>query len=621
MALAGYPTTKELQNASTDAKTISKFGNDLAGVPNINRVGNDVENMMTLRGRMLEAAAQAANLKTYQTKAQLSADLSQPINATGRVVNDPTPSNNGDYVWNGSAWVWSAIQPASSTRVATLENLISAASNQVAHTFTDSIGFVIAQLMASGGLSLRGHMLEPVGDFLNVNGLLTAGTSLPGVYVTDDLGFVIARFTSDTANASEKAGSSLAIGAQVRTDLMVVLGYGQSLSYGTLAQPAISTTQPFSNLMIASGTKVRSGEAGYDASHFVPLVEADVGNAGESPVTAACNGVVRRALAGGEVTSDWVFVGTSSGRSGRSVEQLMPAALSPDGNGDFEKMLAFVEDVARLASASGKSASVWAYCWDQGETNYLNAWTKSPYQYLQYQLQLFDHLSDEVVAKTGQTFRPYLFTYQVGAHRKYGLDHMAIALAQWRASREREDVVVAAPVYVFPVGADSLHLTNEGSWLLGEYRARAIYQTMVRRGCKWRPLEPVSVVWTGAAIDVTFHVPGGHLVLDEALCALAPNFGFDIREDGAVVDVISSVSIASPGVVRLGLSRPTKSDALLSYGRGRNGDALASGPVAGARGNLRDSHGDFDVAVSPLGNSFALHNACVMFEFSRQFGF
>lgn len=109
-----YITPQELQYASADAKTLGKFSNDLAGVPNVNRIGNDVENMMTLRQRMLDAASDVANRKPYLTYAQMVADTSQPVDTPARVE---TGTGAGDYIWNGSAWVLSDVQAASALRV------------------------------------------------------------------------------------------------------------------------------------------------------------------------------------------------------------------------------------------------------------------------------------------------------------------------------------------------------------------------------------------------------------------------------------------------------------------------------------------------------------------------
>lgn len=517
-------------------------------------------------------------------------------------------------------------------------------SSEVAIQFEDDHNFVLMKLLVGGALELlKGRIGNDVdglklsdlsGNIMarfattrsDINGLVLEPTTAPGVVIIDDQGFVLpgGNFSSlDAANSpTSPTALTLALNQQQRTDHMHVIGYGQSLSRGAYSTPVISLTQPYNNLMLAGGTKARAFEPGYDASAYVPLIEGVSGADGETPVTALCNGVVRRAVADGESAADWVFIGSSPGMGGQSVE-----ALGPGGLGFYEKTIQLIKDSAALSASMGKSYSVWAYCWDQGEGNYSTTGsgataTKSAYQYAQLQLELFDAMSREVATIVKQKFRPYLFTYQVAGHRKYGRDTMPMALAQWRVSRQRSDVVMVVPAYILPTYIDLLHLTNEGSWLLGEYRSRAMYETMIRRNGKWRPLEPETVDWQAGYIDIKFHVPGGHLVLDTALAAATPNFGFDIREAGVVVtDLITSVDVIDRNTVRLTLSRETSADALISYARGRPGDPGASGPVSGARGNLRDTHGLFDTAVSPLGNTFALHNPCVMFEFDRKNGF
>ncbi|KAB0504691.1 hypothetical protein [Pseudomonas moorei] len=522
-------------------------------------------------------------------------------------------------------------------------------AGDIACSFLDSNRFTLLKLMVDGALDMLSAKLRNAGDGLEVsdasgflfarlgaggsdiNGWVTRPMDRPGTEYVDQYGFVFGRVDNNKAYFGPPPSLPPApviplpvavLDQQQRTDYKQVIEYGQSLSRGVSSIPAISLTQPFANVMLASGVKLRSFEGGYDPSSFVPLVESGTTGEGETPVTGICNGITRRAVAAGESADKWVMVGTSPGRSGKSIEDLSPPPMGK--NNDFVGMVKTISDTAALAASLGKTYSVWAYSWDQGETNYISTgeFENSPYQYMQYQLSLFDTLTENIVGITGQKFRPYLFTYQVAAHRKYGRDDMPIALTQWRISRQRADVALAVPCYIFPVAADNLHLTNEGSWLMGEYKSRAIYETMIRRHGKWRPLEPIGVDWKDDHVDIQFHVPRGELVLDAALATLTPNFGFDIREGGVLAsNLITSVAINAPGSVRLALSRPAAADATLSYARGRVGDAAHSGPATGARGNLRDTHGLYDTAVSPLGNTFALHNPCVMFEYDRKTGF
>lgn len=609
----------------------------------------------------LEASAQRVRAAALAYEATLGGSETETVPVPG-YGNQPTVAKRiRDYLDS----IGGELESAS---LAELRSFIKASAAQtnstVAHFFEDGFGFVLAKLLIDGTLDLGSGKITTGGKGLTVDGSLDFGggrlvtatqqgmefsdpygfllarfgaqesmiaglvlqpSANAGIEIVDRQGFLLSRFDGSTPVASSTVvNTSADLNQQQQTARMHVIGYGQSLSKGVHSVPAISTTQPYGNLMPASGLMILPGEAGYNASSFVPLVETDAtsngSEVGESPVSALLNGVVRRAVADGESPTDWVFVGSATGYGGRSVE-----ALSPGGDtGNFEKTVQLVRDCKVTTAGEQKSYSVWAYTWDQGENNYgAAAPTKSPYKYMQLQLNIFDEMTRQLVGVTEQKFRPFLFTYQCAAHRKYSKDFNGIALAQWRASRQRPDVVLAVPVYIMPVySVDNLHLTNEGSWLLGEYRSRAMYETMVRREHKWRPLEPVSVDWKADHIDVKFHVPSGELVLDNALCAAAVNSGFDVREANVVVtNIISSVTVFSSDTVRIALSRSASADAVLSYARGRNGDPTASGPTRGPRGNLRDTHGLFDTVVSPLGNTFALHNPCVMFQYDRRTGF
>lgn len=532
--------------------------------------------------------------------------------------------------------------------VSVIKDLISPSNEDAMRPFEvlDDLKFVLMQMLLDGTFDLPGCQIKSVGDgfefsdpdrFMlarigssesNINGLIPQALPVPGFEIVDQHKFILARvggdrtyFGKETTVSHEVSLTPLAVelNRQVRTDHIQVINYGQSLSDGQNAKPSVSTIQPYLNLMLAGGVNVRPGEPGYVANKFSPLVEKDNGARGETPVSGLCNGLVRRAIDDGESAADWVLIGSACGRGGKSVEQLSPAPL---GDGYYEKMVQMIKDSHATSLAMNKTHSIWAYTWDQGESNYVLGWTKSGYQYTQYMMSIFDQLTRDVFDVTKQSFRPYLFTYQVAAHLNYSQDNMSIALAQWRLSRQRSDVSLVVPAYILQTGSDNLHLTNEASWLLGEYRCRAMFETMVRRSGKWRPLEPTSVEWKSDHIDILFHVPRGELVLDDALAAMTPNFGFDIREGGTLIDdIITKVEVVARNIVRISLARAAKVNGTVSYGRGRPGDPSASGPVTGARGNLRDTHGLFDTATSPLGNTFALHNPCVMFQYDRKTGF
>lgn len=604
-----------------------------------------VQSQEKVTAALQEVASQMAGAMTYSTVAK-----GLLATANGSYFSVPSASNDEYlvlYLNDQGTAVAKKTYPSADV-VSVLRDLIKEQTQSVpeAYTFEDDFRNILMRLLGDGTLDLLGGQVRESDagfEFSDQNKFLmarigAASSYISGMYIqatdqdgfewVDENNFIVGRVAKGVAYFGPELEQSSAtpdiplpeamLDQQQRTQLIQIVGYGQSLSRGMNAVPALSIEQPYNNLMLAGGVKSRPGESNYISDSFAPLVESVYGSEGETPMSALCNGLVRRLAADGELPEDWVFVGASTGRGGRSVEQLSAA---PIGQGYYETTVQTVRDSHAIAKRMGKTYSVWAYTWDQGESNYVNGSNKSAYQYTQNMMSIFDGLTREFVRISGQPFRPYVFTYQVGAHKKYSLDNMSIALAQWRLSRQRPDVCLAVPVYILPTGDDVLHLTNEGSWLLGEYRSRAMHETMIRRSGKWRPLEPVSIDWRPAYLDIKFHVPRGELVLDYALAAAAPNFGFDIRESGSLVNIINTVEVVAPDTVRIELSRPAAADAVVSYGRGRPGDPAASGPATGARGNLRDTHGLYDTVVSPNGKTFALHNPCVMFQYDRKTGF
>lgn len=115
-----YITTQELRDASIDAGTLERFTTGVVGQPNINRNGDDVGNLQTLKSQVFEVAQQAANMQTYLTKAEMEAAGPQPKGTVAQVTNDPDPANNGYWVFDGSQWVWSGVQPPNAEDVSKL---------------------------------------------------------------------------------------------------------------------------------------------------------------------------------------------------------------------------------------------------------------------------------------------------------------------------------------------------------------------------------------------------------------------------------------------------------------------------------------------------------------------
>ncbi|MCG3808946.1 hypothetical protein I3252_05535 [Psychrobacter sp. Ps4] len=594
-SIDGHLDTQTLKEAVNEDKIITaRLGREYASVPMASRLL--VEN--GLLG--------ATPFSTYSAMtASALADGDYAI-----VTNDVDLSKNGVYQKIGGAWVYSEYNPIAQSQALIDTYVLPNDAADVSHNFTDKNGFVIASLLING--------------LFKTNGIDVAGDELwferspdNAINLLDKNGFVLA--SSAATKAQEQTSvitnqSPPELGYQIATDIVGVMTYGQSLSRGQAALPAISTTTT-NNLTMASGVLRRPNEAGYSASDFAPLVESAIGTEGETPTSGMLNGASRRISEAG--LPDYQFFGGSMGRGGSYVDELSKSSTS------FDNLCDYVKDANAIAKSKNKSFSMWAMAWAQGENdNTSGSSNRLAYQYTQEWLaNLWQPFKNFVLQTTGQQFLPYLITYQTPGHRRSSSDTIHIAKAQWRASREYDDVVMAVPAYIFPTAADNQHLTNEGSWLMGEYMGRALFYTMIQRQ-KWRPLEPVAVDWQDGFIDIEFYVPQGKLVLDAALAALYDNYGFVMRDAAdAVIDIISAVTIANKNTVRITLSSAAPSGAVITYGRGKPSDPASSGNINGSRGNLRDTHGDTDKATSPLGNTFDLHNPCVYFEYSQKLGF
>lgn len=412
----------------------------------------------------------------------------------------------------------------------------------------------------------------------------------------------------DVATTPNRQLASL---ANVQTDFMMGTSYGQSLAIGTNAYPPVSTTQPYSNVMFLSGVvpSRETDEPAPDYNGFRPLVEERDGSVhGETPVSGTLNSLVERIVNDGGDAAEWKFFGAAPGIGATRI------GLLKKGSAAYSNLLEQWEAARDLAHAETKSFSVWHVTWTQGEADYL---TDTPYaHYLAEFMQMVDDLGQDAAEITGQSFHPPVVTYQSGANRGYGKNNIDIALAQWHASRESPNVIMAAPVYSIPTNPNDVHLTPDSSQQLGRYYSRAlVYSLFDKPRTKWRPLEPISLIWSGHVVDITFYVPHGALTLDTTLIAHAPNYGFDVFEGEDVVDIIQSVEIVGSNRVRLALTREAAAGAFLSYARGRPGDPESNGPVDGARGNLRDSHGDVEQYVDSQGTTRYMHNWCVVFQY------
>ncbi len=388
-----------------------------------------------------------------------------------------------------------------------------------------------------------------------------------------------------------------------KTDIMHLFSYGQSLSRGTMCVNPINTTQPYQNLTFRTGVLDRDYENA-DYTSFIPLIAWDNGKGeAESPICGFANGFVELQLSKGDASEMWQMFGSAPGEGGRSVSY-----LSKGNSSRYADLLKQVSGAMATANKLSKTYSVWAVAWTQAEQDYEGNTSRIAFK--QRLIQLHDDLKTDIPKITGQKFTPPLICYQNASHRYYKKLRNDLGLALLDASLERNDIMIACPMYQFEYYWDSLHLIAETSQQLGKYYARALDYVMTT-GEKWLPLQVKNIIVQGRIIDIEF--TKNNLVFDTNLVTQTHNLGFDIWQNDILQDLISSVTLADKSRVRIVLSADLPSGAYLTYARGRDGDPYKSGKFEGARGNLRDSNGDTDNYTDRQGVKY-MHNWCVAFE-------
>lgn len=383
-----------------------------------------------------------------------------------------------------------------------------------------------------------------------------------------------------------------------------LIAYGQSLSLGAAALPALTTSARHDSLRFGGGVRPQdagnSVQARYGA--LVPLIETENGVFGETPVAGALeqiNDLIEAEDGIAYTQSPQRYLGSAPGMGARRLSDLARGT-------DFYARL--LQNVVQGQNQAGcRPYDLRAVFWLQGEADYLEGTGQATY--LSQLKSLQADLETDAAAITGQSAPLPLISYQVASHAANGATHPGIALAQWQASRQSARIHIAAPAYPFDY-SDEVHFTAASSKAIGAYLGLA-YKRLVVDGMDWRPLEPLDLTLINpVTLEVRFHVPVPPLVLDAVTVSDPGASGFSLLGAGGAMIPITDVAVSAPDRVRLTTAAPIVGEATLRYAFE---GGTQSGRMTGPRGNLRDSQGD-SLVFDPSGIARPMHNWCVIFE-------
>ncbi len=368
------------------------------------------------------------------------------------------------------------------------------------------------------------------------------------------------------------------------------LSTGQSLSVGAEGDPALSTSQPYANLMFTNGV--------YSFVNFsaplIPLVEGTSPYTVETMSSALANLTTEMAADLG--IDPYVQLVSTHGAGGTEYAGIKK------GTAPYEQGMDQLAGAKAHADDDELTYVVRCVTVVHGESDYYV--TNHNYDADMVEFQA-DYEAD-VQAVTGQTLDVPMFHSQVSS-----MAQTWIPLLQLKAHIDAPGkVILVGPKYHLPqAGGASVHLSNEGYRQMGEEYAKA-YRKVILQGGTWEPLRPKTVTRDGAVITIVFHVPVPPITLDTTIVAMSnPHYGFDYVD--ATTDnwmpkaidqdpIVSSVEVVSEDTVEITLSGTPTVPGWIRYG-------IHWYEVTGPRGNLRDSDDTESL------NGYDLSNWCVQF--------
>lgn len=332
------------------------------------------------------------------------------------------------------------------------------------------------------------------------------------------------------------------------TDYCVIMMYGQSLSIGQ-ETPAAFKEDPVENCYMPAG-----GVQVVDAASLVPLMGGngtntygDIMAGKQDPVVSAVKSFVNMY----HQARPWdktKFIAISLGVGGRAQSCFHSATRMPWADYHYldTRVAPCFEALKNIADAEGKTISLSAVIWCQGETDYGGAWINDTYEqwaarqttamqgsYDAY-YQGLRYLKDDIYAlaqtKFGatQVAPPAFLCYSIGG-QWIGNAKLSINMATVKMADSDDDTMLVGPNYCVP-DYQGGHLSMNGYRWYGEFIGRALFNQFLG-DWKEEPLRPVAFAIDGNKLTITFNK--GRLCFDTHTTGAVPDYGFVVRQGTA----------------------------------------------------------------------------------------
>ena len=367
-------------------------------------------------------------------------------------------------------------------------------------------------------------------------------------------------------------------------DYNQIILYGQSLSMGWECPEVITTTPIDGNYMVGNNPLINHGNNHDETLH--PLIAVKWSSGGEQPIVGCVNSFSK--LYRRFVNKNQMFIGSSAGEGGQSIERLSKKCTNASGsvvdnNYYHTEFLRLLDQTKAAVDKESKTVNCSAILYMQGEHNYTGSGlgmtpgteaTKDKDKYKALLMTLKNNMQADIMAKYGQTQKPLFLIYETAGSYINRKD-MSINMAQIEFAQENDDVFLLHPTYPTPDYGGS-HLSTNGYRWYGELMAKSLYDILVR-GEQYNPVFPMNYTISENQLIIDFYVPVPPLVLDTWTKETITNMGFRVYNNDTEVS-ITDVAVKGTSVVLTCASSLSGTVEVTYAGQGRSGS-----------GNLRDS--------------------------------